>query len=335
MVDESSTSSYKKAAAGRVVAQFVGATVALFVLYMLARFVTSAGEKTAPVMNERERADVQILRVATGSGQVVGTTLDTHPSKAESVLDLRPSSNQPGGDQFSLSFRIAMVDGTFPVDRCVLLWGDPNRVKFSSPGGGAESIEHMLVFAPMIWLSTAPAEGDDEGDGDARYRVNVFFNTTNTVRNECAGDLRPRKNLGRTVVDVERGCVVTVTFSDYSVNGLASGCICKVYVETALVASVTVRGESIRRSSGLMYILPSLGLGLDDTHVERDTSPSNIKLWDLSYHNYEMRVADIQAKMAGTIEYVKNPPISREPHSVVYDPRQDMTYQYLASPSLW
>lgn len=288
----------------------------------------------SPVLG-KDKIDILLVQAMTGTNRVIGTSYGTHRSKADTVTNLYPSTNRPEGNQFTLSFKLGLFDATAPTNRCILLWGDPNKTVFKTKGGSSagETLSHLLVFMPMIWLGSKT-----RSDGTVEYYIEVYFNTTSTVRNVARGPLQPKKDPGsvRTLIDLEKGCYVTTTFSDYFVNGIASGCICKVFVDTVLIATQSVRGESIRRTRGLMHILPTLPdrRGIDSvSSLELDTIPSNAKISDLSYHNYAFSMADVQSKVGGGVSYGGGEPVSLPGRKKVYDVQQDMAYMYLNSPA--
>ena len=267
-----------------------------------------------------------LLRAPTTSNTTFGTTVVTHSSKADTIYDLKPSRDRDGGDQLSLSFRLKILDTERDTDRCLLLWGDKNYVKFEPVGDAdASPIEHLLVFMPMIWMRTFK----DEKTGKKDRALHVYFNCNNKVLNECVG------NIGEPLTDLVRhGVIITVAFTDYSVNLASKGCMCSLYVNARLVASTKVEYDTIRRNIGLLYVLPSTSLvpGIrKGVKVDDESDAANVQISDLSYHNYEIGVTEITDKIRGDMQYDRDRDVPREKNRA-YDATRDLAYHNLITP---
>lgn len=278
--------------------------------------------------------DILILKTGVSTPTNIGTTAHTHTSKADTVLDLPPSRDRAGGDQFTLSFRLRVLNPDLRTSRCLLLWGDQNYVTFKATGGsrakGVDSMQHLLVFMPMIWMDTAV----DPQTGRPVRTIRVYFNCNNKVLNVCTGVLRERLH------DVSRhGSLITVTFADYSVNLVSKGCVCNLYENMDLIGSASVEHDTMRRNAGLMYVLPApetipgiRKFGRAD-HVpvsEDGDGNTNIKISDLSYHNYELGANEITRKQRGELRY--HPTKPKDQPSSVYDVTRDLAYHQLVTP---
>lgn len=304
--------------------QVVLAAVALLVLITIsARIVRQEALVDSGLVPVRQQ-DALLVRPPQRSQTVIGTTAFTHPSKAEAIYDLLPSRNRQGGDQLSLSFRLKLVNSEEPVNRCILLWGDKNRVDVKPVDPNHSSMQHLWTFMPMIWMSTRETNTPDE-----KYKLHVYFNCVNKIFNVCEGYIN-----NRTVDLVNNGAIITVTFTDYAVNLVSKGCMCNMYVETTPVATTKVPGDNIRRNIGLMYILPGTETvpGINDQVRPRDEagSLSNVQISDLSYHNYELGVSEMNRKMRGTLRYTEDKKIDEG--SGAYDASEDLTYHNLVTP---
>jgi hypothetical protein len=283
------------------------------------RVESLADSKLAPTRQQ----DAMILDAPTSSEAKIGTSASTHTTKADTIFDLQPPNNRVGGDQFSLSFRLKLKDANKLTNRCLLLWGDPNYVKFKSSSIDS-TIKHLLVFMPMIWLSTS------SGDKGLVHAVDVNFNGTGSILNVCSGVIE--NDDGTRQFDIQKqGVMITVTFADYYVNESTRGCLCNLYVNTRLAGSVKVAGDSIRRNPGLMYILPSVIDGISDTR--RTSGVDNVEVSGLSYHNYELDIATIEKKVRGAIVYTRDVKMSGG-GGAVYDATRDLSYHGLVTPTL-
>ena len=306
--------------------QIVLSVVSLLVLIAIsARVVRQEALVDSGLIPIRQQ-DVLLLRPSTGSNMVIGTSAFTHPSKADTIYDLMPSKDRAGGDQLSLSFRIKLVDAQQATNRCLLLWGDRNYVEFTPVQGSGAPLSHLLVFMPMIWLST-----DDNGT----HRISVYFNNNNKVFNVCSGQIEDPE---RAMFDLQSdGAIITVAFTDYSVNLVSKGCMCSLYVNARLSASAKVEHDTIRRNIGLMYILPDTsvvpGINKLVAHDEPGSTTSNVRISELSYHNYELGVSEISNKVRGTFKYTADKKLGgKDDESGVYDATQDLTYHSLVTP---
>ena len=283
------------------------------------RVESLADSKLAPTRQQ----DALILDAPTSSEVKIGTSASTHTTKADTIFELQPPNNRVGGDQFSLSFRMKLKNANTATNRCLLLWGDPNYVQFKSTSIDS-TLKHLLVFMPMIWLSTSP------GDNGPVHAIDVNFNGTGSILNVCSGVID-----GGDVTrqfDIERqGALITVTFADYYVNASTRGCLCNIYVNTRLVGSLKVAGDSIRRNPGLMYILPSVIDGISDTR--RTSNVGNVEISNLSYHNYELDMATIQKKAQGKIAYTRDVKMGGG-GGAMYDATRDLSYHGLVTPTL-
>lgn len=306
--------------------QVLLAAVALLALMALAARIVNQESLVESGLAPSRQLDLLLIKPTTGTARSIGTSVLTHPSKADDIQDLQPSRDRLGGDQFSLSFRMKLVDLETPTDRCILLWGDPNYVKFKPQDSGAP-IEHLLVFMPMIWLSTEPSENPN---GMPRHKITVFFNGTGSILNQCTGDVESEP----ATFDLQRtGAVITVTFMDYYVNATSRGCICSVYVNSRLAASAQVEESSIRRNSGIMYVLPDPSVLGGISTLVKPRNPSNVRLSELSYHNYELSLSDIMRKIRGNFVYTTQTSLDAESSpSGVYDATRDLSYHNLVTP---
>lgn len=281
----------------------------------------------------RGKRDILLVKAGVSTPTNIGTTAHTHTSKADTVIDLPASRDRAGGDQFSLSFRLHVLNPDARTSRCLLLWGDQNYVTFKAVGGrsarGVASMEHLLVFMPMVWLETVP----DPQTGRLVRKVHVYFNTNNKVLNVCTGVLQERLH------DISRhGSLITVTFTDYSVNLVSKGCVCTLYENMDLIGTASVEHDTIRRNAGLLYVLPSPDtvpsirkFGRRAPRAPDDDGDAPIKVSDLSYHNYELGAAEITKKQRGDLRY--DPVKAKEAPSSVYDVTQDLAYHQLTTPA--
>jgi hypothetical protein len=309
--------------------QVILSVVALLVLITIsARIVRQEALVDSGLIPIRQQ-DALLLRPSTGSGMVIGTSSFTHPSKADTIYDLMPSKDRAGGDQLSLSFRLKLVSLQERTDRCILLWGDKNYVDFTPKETTGAKMSHLLVFMPMIWIST-----EYTSDKKVKHKLSVFFNCNKKAFNVCTGYIEtdpPRLDLTKD------GAVITVAFTDYSVNLVSKGCMCSLYVNARLAGSVKVEHDTIRRNIGLMYILPDTSVlkGINDrvAHDDPGKATSNVRISDLSYHNYELGVTEISDKVRGVLQYTSDRDLGgKNDTSGVYDATQDLTYHNLITP---
>jgi len=306
--------------------QVVLSIVALLVLIAICSKIVRQEALVDSGLVPIRQQDVLLLRPSTGSSMVIGTSAFTHPSKADTIYDLMPSKDRAGGDQLSLSFRLKLVDASQKTNRCLLLWGDKNYVDFEPVDGAGAELSHLLVFMPMIWLST-----DDEG----RHRISVYFNCNKTVFNVCSGEVEDPE---RTLFDLQSdGALVTVAFTDYSVNLVSKGCMCSLYINARLSATAKVEHDTIRRNIGLMYILPDTNIvpGINKlvAHDNPGTVSSNVRISELSYHNYEIGVTEISEKARGSFAYTSDRQLGgKDDASGVYDATRDLAYHNLVTP---
>lgn len=316
--------------------QVVLSVVALLLLVVISsRIVRQEALVDSGLIPVRQQ-DVLLLRTPTSSGITLGTSAFTHPSKADTIFDLMPSRDREGGDQLSLSFRLKLINSLERTDRCVLLWGDKNYVDFAPVDKAGANLAHLLVFMPMIWIST-----EQTADGQMKHKISVYFNCNSKVFNVCSGYIESEPGAdggGRLRFDLERdGVLVTVAFTDYSVNMASKGCMCNLYVNARLAGTVKVEHDTIRRNIGLLYILPDTSVIAGINKRIRSDSPgaatSNVKISELSYHNYELGVSEISEKVRGVFQYTEDKKIGGEhDKSGVYDATQDLAYHNLVTP---
>ena len=306
-------------------AQVVMSIVALFILVSIATFVVRQESLAGSGLTPLRQQDELLLSHVTSSQVTFGTSAATHPSKADAIMDLQPSHNRVGGDQFSLSFLLKFKEDV-ATSRCLLLWGDPNMVKFNV-ADGESSIQHLLVFMPMIWLSALPSASSR---GSPQHQITVYFNCMGSVRQSCTALLQ--KDPGSFDI-VREGALITVTFRDYDINKASRGCMCNIYVNSQNVGVAKVPDESIRRNPGLMYVLPDKSLvpGISDSATHTDSNPSRLSINNLSYHNYELTPTDIMAKMRGSFKYTRDRPLDDKRKSATYDASNDLMYHLFVS----
>lgn len=296
--------------------QVLAALVCIAVLIAIAARVVRQEALVEAKLIAPKKQDVLVLRELTSTSRAIGTNASTHSTKADTIFDLAPSRDRRGGNQFSVSFRCHLINSTLPTERCLLLWGDPNYVKFDS-STSSKQLQHLLVFMPMITIGM---------QGDKRV-VRVHFNTTGSILNTCQGALETEP----PTFDLEKdGAVVTATFTDYDVNASSHGCMCNLYVDTRLVGVTKVEGSSIRRNPGLLYVLPSTDLVSGIARDQSPTNAGNVKVGELSYHNYEMDVRSIATKAQGKMTFSKVDMV-HEAHAE-YDASRDLAYHGLVTP---
>jgi hypothetical protein len=306
--------------------QVILAVVSLLVLIAISAKVVRQEALVDSGLVPIRQQDVLILRPATATGMVVGTSAFTHPSKADTVYDLMPSKDRAGGDQMTLSFRLKLVDAAQKTDRGLVLWGDKNYVDFTPLQGTGTTLSHLLVFMPMIWLST---------DDNNNHVVSVYFNCNKKVFNMCSGMIEdPEWSLFDLQSD---GVIITAAFTDYSVNLVSMGCMCSLYANARLIATAKVEHDTIRRNIGLMYILPDTsvvpGVNKLVQHDDHGVATSNVRVSELSYHNYELGVTEISEKVRGSFRYTADRKLGdKEDVSGSYDATRDLTYHNLITP---
>lgn len=293
------------------------ALTALVLLFILTTYVVKRETLTSSGLTAVVKQDALLVKPPTRSPITFGTTLTTHPSKADKVVELQPSRNQSGGDEFTLSFTLKLADLQAKTSRCLLLWGSPQYVDFVTADKSSH-LRHLLIFMPMIYLHCVP---DPNNPSITKHQLHVHFNCTNTVLRSAVVDLDNTKNL----IDLLEGVLVTVTFSDYNINMQSHGCECCVYLNTTLAQIEKVERQTIRRSPGLLYILPSLNLvqGLNDLITSKDETVSNAILADISYHNYVLPVSKMMLKVKNKMHYTT---ASEMGESVRYDASRDRSW---------
>jgi hypothetical protein len=107
--------------------------------------------------------------------------------------------------------------------------------------------------------------------------------------------------------------------------------VCRLFLNEHHVADTTSLGETVKRSRGLMYVLPTLGRGngiSTNDWESGNNARSNCTVELLSYHNFAMSVRDVAR--IDTLVYEDDPNhVATE--SRTYDATQDMAYQYLGA----
>ena len=294
--------------------QVLLSAVVLVVLMSFATWLVNRESLAKSGLVQVKQLNRLIFKEETRTPMTFGTSKHTHPSRATRIFDLQPSYNRPTGDQFSLSFRLKLKDSTKELKKSILLWGDPNYVKFKA---GDTPLDHLLVFAPMIRIEPSISVGDNTADQLTAHKIVVYFNCVGSILNICEAPIPAQ------AVDLDKqGVLVTVTFADYVINSLSRGCRCNVFIGTQLAGSEMVPSESIRRNAGLLYIFPGVGMSSDQTN---ETTTDRLRVSELSYHNYDLTVQDVASKDRGRMSF--NNDSAEEKVSRLYDPTGDVAYQ--------
>lgn len=245
----------------------------------------------------------------------IGTSLNVNRQGLNSVQALLPSNNLSGGDQFTLSFFLKLANDD-PVDQCILLWGDKSYATFKMQGSNTETIQHLLVFMPMIRLRLRTNEA-----GRQVYTLTVHYNTSAAVRTTCEGDMDGEG----TVVDARRDNLVTVCFSDYNRLTSSFGCECVIYVNENEVARRVTPGATIVRNAGHIYVNPRTDIDVMRGGHVGNNEASSYELRDLSYHNFAFKYEDILAKLRGKLVYDGTEGSQDVAQTRLYDAVQDLT----------
>lgn len=321
------------------IVQVTLAVCAVFVLYMIARYIVS--QDTLVVSDAVPDRDQNVMLMPErGSDVVIGTSKNTRSSNASSVLNLQPSVNRSRGDEFSLSFNLQISDPRMVCRRCLLLWGDKRYVKFRNESNKDITLDHLMVFMPLIWIEKSGPNDD--------FCICVYYNTSNTLVNKCCGNIggRPDVNSGNSIINVKEPFVVTVVFKDAVTNGMSVGVSCSLFVNKNKVAETVTPGESFKRNSGLMYVMPSdMRQGLSKEVSVHDVSPSNFTVSKLSYHNYALSQKGIEMKMCDCLRGMGCKKMSfdvdvqggrvNSEKSMRYNPIQDLASHYTGSGYVW
>ena len=198
-------------------------------------------------------------------------------------IDLRPSNNIKGGNQFTYSFWLNIGSGITSevADKILFLKGTNTRYNFDVTDNVSKITSRyrneLLVYAPMIKF------------GKTAQSLEVCFNTLNRhdEKLEISQVVSQDNTVRNNVLSMVQGTWIlfTITFEDnIPINEFENGIIVKVFIQDQLYRVGRYK-SALKQNYGNLIMFPN------------EDPITDVKLADLTYYNYALNQRDVEGIM--------------------------------------